>query len=88
MNKSGVDSEVCDLFPCKRDQVLEDFNNYCNHQLYLYTKKTLKTTLYPDLDPSFSGDLLLGVFKCDWRVLLLACNNDNDNDKVKIFHCY
>ena len=38
MNKSGVDSEVYALFPYKRDQVLEAFNNYCNNQLHRYTK--------------------------------------------------
>ena len=35
---NGIDIEVCDLFPCTRDQVLKNFDKYCNNHISLYAK--------------------------------------------------
>ena len=36
---NDVDIEVYDLFPCTREQVLENFDKYCNDLISLYAKK-------------------------------------------------
>ena len=35
---NGIDIEVCNLFPCTRDQVLKNFDKYCNNHISLYAK--------------------------------------------------